>query len=176
MQVDNQSYSPNRSDDLLFLTDERILEHIELLFFAYRSFTADPDAILANYGLGRAHHRALHFINRKPGLRVSELLDVLAITKQSLNRVLRTLIDDGYVESKIGEEDRRERNLYLTEKGQALEAELAKAQSQRLREAFAAAGPEAVAGFKEVLRQIIDPSIDYIVDEYVGKIAGKDER
>ncbi len=171
MQVDNQPYSPAHSDDLLFLTDERILEHIELLFFAYRSFTADPDEILANYGLGRAHHRAIHFINRKPGLRVSELLDVLAVTKQSLNRVLRTLVDEGYVESKVGEEDKRERNLYLTEKGQALEAELSKAQSQRLREAFARAGPEAVSGFKSVLRQIIDPSIDHIVNQYVDQIA-----
>ncbi len=178
MKVETQ-YSPSqsaaKSDDLLFLTDQRILEHIELLFFAYRSFTADPDRILENYGFGRAHHRAIHFINRKPGLRVSKLLDVLAITKQSLNRVLRTLIDEGYVESKIGEEDKRERNLFLTDKGRALEAELSKAQSQRLREAFAVAGPEAVAGFKTVLRQIIDPSIDYIVEEYVGTIAAKDE-
>ncbi len=175
MQVDNKSYAPTRSDDLLFLTDERIREHIELLFFAYRSFTSDPDRILENYGFGRAHHRAIHFINRKPGLRVSELLDVLNITKQSLNRVLRTLIDEGYVISQVGEEDRRERNLYLTEKGKALEGELSKAQAQRLREAFAVAGPEAVAGFKAVLRQIIDPSIDHIVDSYVGKIAGQDQ-
>ncbi len=175
MQVETTKYNPNRSEDLLFLTDKRILEHIELLFFAYRSFTSDPDSILENYGFGRAHHRAIHFINRKPGLRVSELLDVLAITKQSLNRVLRTLIEEGYVESHVGEADKRERNLYLTQKGKALEAELSKAQSQRLREAFAVAGPEAVAGFKTVLRQIIDPSIDHIVDQYVGQIADKGE-
>lgn len=173
MKTETQNSTTARSDDLLFLTDDRIREHIELLFFAYRSFTTDPDRILENYGFGRAHHRAIHFINRQPGLRVSELLDVLNITKQSLNRVLRTLIDQGYVVSEVGSEDKRERNLYLTEKGQALESELSKAQSQRLREAFAAAGPEAVAGYKAVLRQIIDPSIDHIVDKYVGKIAGE---
>ncbi len=176
MQVETNSYSPTRSDDLLFLTDNRILEHIELLFFAYRSFTSDPDRILETYGFGRAHHRAIHFINRKPGLRVSELLEVLDITKQSLNRVLRALVEEGYVESQVGEEDRRERNLYLTEKGQALNAELTKVQSHRLREAFAKAGPEAVAGFKSVLRQIIDPSMDHMVNEFVDQITDKTEK
>ena len=94
-------------ENLLFLTDDQLLQGIELLFFAYRGFTSDPDRILENYTYGRAHHRALHFIQRCPGTTVNSLLDILGVTKQSLNRVLRQLIEDGLVESKIGEKDRR---------------------------------------------------------------------
>ncbi|MEM8593008.1 MAG: MarR family transcriptional regulator, partial [Pseudomonadota bacterium] len=97
----------------------------ELLFFAYRDFTGDPDVILADFGFGRAHHRVLHFVNRNPGLRVADLLDILNITKQSLSRVLKQLIDQGYVSQKAGASDRRERLLYPTERGKALAARLA---------------------------------------------------
>jgi DNA-binding MarR family transcriptional regulator len=117
------------------------------MFFAYRGFTADPDRILAEFGYGRAHHRALHFINRRPGLTVNALIEILGVTKQSLNRVLRQLVEDGLVESRVGRVDRRQRNLSLTERGRALETELSAAQRRRMRTAFSNAGPEAVAGF-----------------------------
>ena len=129
------------------------------MFFAYRGFTADPDRILENYAYGRAHHRAIHFINRSPGTTVNNLLTILGVTKQSLNRVLRTLVEDGLVESRVGTKDKRERHLYLTAKGSALERELSDAQRRRMRAAFRAAGPEAVAGFRTVLEQMMDPEM-----------------
>ncbi|MDQ7079825.1 MAG: MarR family transcriptional regulator [Paracoccaceae bacterium] len=144
-------------ENLLFLTDDQLRKGIEAMFFAYRGFTADPDRILENYAYGRAHHRAIHFINRSPGTTVNNLLDILGVTKQSLNRVLRTLINDGLVESRVGTRDKRERHLYLTEKGRALEHELSDAQRARMRAAFRAAGPEAVQGFRKVLEEIMDP-------------------
>ena len=143
-------------EGLLFLTDDQLRRGIEAMFFAYRAFTADPDAILAELDYGRAHHRALHFINREPGLTVSSLLEVLGVTKQSLNRVLRALIDDGLVESRVGRRDRRERLLHLTPKGAALERQLSEAQRARMRQAFRAAGPQAVAGFRQVLEAMMD--------------------
>lgn len=146
----------SRSDQLLFLTDEQLRQGIELMYFAYRSFTADPDRILAKRHYGRAHHRAIHFINRAPGLTVNELLATLGVTKQSLNRVLRQLVEDELVESRVGAEDRRQRLLYLTEQGKALETELSAAQRQRMRTAFSNAGPEAVVGFRKVLEQMVD--------------------
>lgn len=146
-------------ESLLFLTDEQLRKGIEAMFFAYRGFTADPDRILQKHGYGRAHHRALHFIARAPGTTVNNLLSILGVTKQSLNRVLRTLIEDGLVESRVGERDRRERNLYLTEAGAALEAELSAAQRARMRAAYRAAGPEAVAGFRAVLEAMMDPDM-----------------
>ena len=148
--------SSNRSQTLLYLTDEQLLQGIELMFFAYKGFTSDPDLILEEFGYGRAHHRAIHFINRRPGLTVNDLLDILGVTKQSLNRVLRQLIEDGLVESRVGRADKRQRNLYLKEKGEALEAQLAKAQQARMRKAYSAAGPEAVEGFRKVLENMID--------------------
>ncbi|MDP0928276.1 MarR family transcriptional regulator [Paracoccus onubensis] len=143
-------------EDLLFLTDDQLRRGIEAMFFAYRAFTADPDMILAEMDYGRAHHRALHFINRGPGLTVTSLLAVLGVTKQSLNRVLRTLIEDGLVESKIGRRDRRERQLFLTEKGTELERRLSEAQRARMRTAYRTAGPQAVAGFRQVLEAMMD--------------------
>ena len=143
-------------DPSLFLTDEQLLLGIEAMFFAYRGFTSDPDRILEEYGYGRAHHRALHFINRKNGLTVTELLAILGVTKQSLNRVLRQLIDDGLVESHIGMKDRRERNLYLSDKGSTLEKKLSHAQRARMRRAYKAAGQEAVLGFRTVLNYIME--------------------
>ncbi len=146
-------------ENLLFLTDEQIRKGIEAMFFAYRGFTADPDRILAEHGYGRAHHRALHFINRTHGTTVNNLLSVLGVTKQSLNRVLRTLIEDGLVESRVGRTDRRERNLYLTAQGATLERALSEAQRDRMRAAYRAAGPQAVAGFRQVLEAMMDDEI-----------------
>lgn len=146
-------------ENLLFLTDEQLRKGIEAMFFAYRGFTQDPDRILADLEYGRAHHRALHFINRSRGTTVNNLLAVLGVTKQSLNRVLRTLIEDGLVESRVGREDRRERNLYLTPKGADLERQLSESQRARMRAAYRAAGPQAVAGFRQVLEAMMDESI-----------------
>ena len=146
-------------ESLLYLTDEQLRQGIEAMFFAYRGFTADPDRILAEMAYGRAHHRAIHFINRAPGTTVNNLLAILGVTKQSLNRVLRTLIADGLVESRVGQLDKRERHLFLTEAGRALEARLSDAQRARMRAAYKEAGPEAVAGFKQVLEAMMDPDM-----------------
>lgn len=143
-------------EQLLFLTDEQLRQGIEAMFFAYRGFTADPDRILEDMSYGRAHHRAVHFINCAPGTTVNNLLNILGVTKQSLNRVLRTLIADGLVESRVGRMDKRERHLYLTEEGKALEAKLSDAQRARMRSAYRKAGPEAVAGFRQVLEAMMD--------------------
>ena len=147
------------SQVLLFLTDEQLRKGIEAMFFAYRGFTADPDRILAGKAYGRAHHRAIHFIHRSPGTTVNNLLAILGVTKQSLNRVLRTLIEDGLVLSKVGKADKRERHLYLTEAGAALERELSDAQRDRMRAAYRAAGPVAVSGFRQVLEAMMDEDI-----------------
>lgn len=146
-------------ENLLFLTDEQLRKGIEAMFFAYRGFTADPDRILEGMDYGRAHHRAIHFVHRSPGTTVSNLLSILGVTKQSLNRVLRTLIDDGLVEARVGREDKRERNLYLTSKGQELERQLSDAQRARMRAAYRAAGPVAVQGFRTVLEAMMDPEM-----------------
>lgn len=141
---------------LLFLTDEQLRKGIEAMFFAYRGFTADPDRILSDMAYGRAHHRAIHFINRSPGTTVNNLLAILGVTKQSLNRVLRALIDDGLVRSEVGAKDKRERHLFLTPDGEALERKLSDAQRDRMRAAYRAAGPEAVSGFRQVLEAMMD--------------------
>jgi len=143
-------------ESLLFLTDEQLRKGIEAMFFAYRGFTSDPDRILDTHDYGRAHHRAIHFIHRSPGTTVNNLLAILGVTKQSLNRVLRTLIADGLVESRVGSRDRRERNLVLTEAGADLERQLSDAQRRRMRGAYRHAGPEAVAGFRRVLEGMMD--------------------
>ncbi len=148
-----------RGDTLLFLTDEQLRQGSEAMFFAYRGFTADPDRILSDLAYGRAHHRAIHFIGRAPGTTVNNLLNILGVTKQSLNRVLRTLIADGLVLSEVGRADKRERHLHLTEEGRALERKLSDAQRARLRAAFREAGPEAVAGFRTVLEAMMDPEM-----------------
>jgi DNA-binding MarR family transcriptional regulator len=121
--------------------DPHLLTFIELLFFAYRDFTREADAVLAEYGLGRAHHRVLHFVDRHPGLRVADLLEILKITKQSLARVLKELIDQGWIAQKAGESDRRQRLLYPTEKGAGLAARLDSLQARRVGQALAHAGP-----------------------------------
>lgn len=141
---------------LLFLTDEQLRKGIEAMFFAYRGFTADPDRILADMAYGRAHHRAIHFISRSPGTTVNNLLAILGVTKQSLNRVLRALVEDGLVRNQVGTRDKRERHLYLTEAGEALEQQLSDAQRSRMRAAYRAAGPDAVTGFRQVLEAMMD--------------------
>ena len=153
------SATSSSGENLLFLTDDQLRKGIEAMFFAYRGFTADPDRILAQKGYGRAHHRAIHFINRSPGTTVNNLLSILGVTKQSLNRVLRALVEDGLVESRNGTRDKRERHLYLTEAGEALERELSTAQRDRMRAAFRRAGPEAVAGFRQVLEAMMDSDL-----------------
>lgn len=158
---DGRPSSGHVGENLLFLTDEQLRQAIEAMFFAYRGFTADPDRILADMAYGRAHHRAIHFINRAPGTTVNNLLSILGVTKQSLNRVLRTLIEDGLVESRVGKADKRERHLFLTEEGQALEQKLSDAQRVRMRMAFRDAGPEAVSGFRKVLEAMMDREMRY---------------
>ena len=128
----------------------------DLLFFGYRDFTAVADAVLEELDLGRAHHRALHFIGRNPGITVSGLLAILRITKQSLARVLNTLVDEGYVGQAPGYEDRRQRLLTLTDKGQGLERRLFDAQRDRIAKAYEASGPQAVHGFRAIMRAMTD--------------------
>lgn len=143
-------------ESLLFLTDDQLRQGIEAMFFAYRGFTADPDRILEERDYGRAHHRAIHFIGAVPGTTVRNLLMILGVTKQSLNRVLRKLVEDEIVESQVGRADKRERHLYLTDLGRTLERELSDSQRARMRVAFRQAGPESVVGFKKVLEAMMD--------------------
>ncbi len=135
--------------------EEAIRQGIELLFFAYRDFTAEPDAILAQYGFGRAHHRVVHFVGRHPQMTVGELLGILRITKQSLNRVLGQLLRQGFIVQHRGVEDRRQRLLELTAEGRELERRLSEVQRARVAAAFKEAGAPAVDGFREVLLGII---------------------
>jgi DNA-binding MarR family transcriptional regulator len=137
---------------LLFLREEEFRIAQDKLFFALRDLNAAPDAILDELGLGRAHHRCMHWIGRKPGMKVGELLVILDITKQSLARVLGPLIRNGYVEQTKGQRDRRQRLLSLTEKGAALERRLFECQRERLAVAYREAGGQAVEGFRKVLR------------------------
>lgn len=116
---------------------------VELFYFAYRDFTCDPDTILAHYGFGRAHHRVLHFVHRNPGLKVAELLEILKITKQALARVLKQLVDEGFIIQRAGDEDRRERRLYVSTKGGRLTDKLTEIQTKRVEAALANAGPGA---------------------------------
>lgn len=130
---------------------------IELLFFAYRDFVSDPDDVLAKLGFGRAHHRVLHFVNRNPGMKVADLLDILRITKQSLGRVLKQLVDEGYVLQKEGERDRRQRLLYVTDKGGALAMRLARLQTERIARALSDLPPGAETSARDFLAAMIDP-------------------
>jgi len=147
------------------MSEEQIVSLMELLFFAYRDFTAGPDAILAEIGFGRAHHRIIHFIGRNPGLRVSGLLTILGITKQSLGRVLRELIDEGYVYQQEGARDRRQRLLFLTARGKALHARLSAPQIARVMRAIEEAGPQAAAAFPRVLFGMVDTAQRPLVEK-----------
>ena len=136
-------------------TEEEVREGIELLFFAYRDFTAEPDAILARYGFGRAHHRVIHFVGRHPQMTVSELLAILRITKQSLSRVLSQLVRQEFILQQRGSHDRRQRLLELTARGRDLERQLSEPQRRRIANAYRQAGARAVEGFQEVMLGII---------------------
>jgi DNA-binding MarR family transcriptional regulator len=142
-------------DEAPFLSDEEVRQGIELLFFSYRDFTAEPDAILDEYGFGRAHHRVVHFVGRRPQMTVGDLLLILRITKQSLNRVLGQLVRRGFIVQHRGARDRRQRLLELTEKGRELERRLSAPQRTRVAGAYRKAGAGAVEGFRKVLLNII---------------------
>jgi DNA-binding MarR family transcriptional regulator len=141
--------------NLLFLREEELRLAQDLLFFGYRDFTAGADEILAGMNMGRAHHRVLHFVGRRPGITVGDLLGILAITKQSLGRVLTPLMEDGYVVQTPGRTDRRQRLLALTDKGAALERRLFERQRETVMQAYREAGPAAVEGFRRVMRGLM---------------------
>ncbi len=151
----------------LFLRDEELRQGIELMFYAYRDFTFESDQQLKRYQLGRAHHRALYFIGRHPGHTVGHLLSILKVTKQSISRVLKDLLEQGYVEQKSGARDRRERLLWLTEKGVKLERELTDRQSQRFARAYRETGADSVEGFRKGLLGLRAPTERAIVDKRV---------
>lgn len=148
--------APERSAPAELAGDLPLVDFIELLFFAYRDFVGDPDEILAPIGFGRAHHRVIHFVNRHPGMRVTDLLDILRITKQSLGRVLRELVDEGFVESRAGAADRRQRLLFPTAKGEALARQFVGLQSQRIARALEASGPNGRDAVRRFLLAMID--------------------
>jgi DNA-binding MarR family transcriptional regulator len=141
-------------------SEDEVRQGIELLFFAYRDFTAEPDAILARYAFGRAHHRVIHFVGRHPQITVGELLGTLRITKQSLNRVLGQLVRQGFILQRPGARDRRQRLLDLTAKGRELERQLSEPQRARVANAYRQAGARAVDGFRRVLLGIIAEESD----------------
>lgn len=146
--------------NLLFLREEELRQGIELLYYAYRDFTAEPDAILAQYDFGRAHHRVIYFVGRHPRMSVTELLGILRITKQSLSRVLSQLVDQGFIAQHPGSRDRRQRLLELTPKGVDLERQLSENQRQRIAKAYREAGAQAVEGFRRVMLGIMSSDED----------------
>lgn len=146
---------------------------IELFFFAYRDFVGDADRLLEVYGFGRAHHRVLHFVNRHPGLTIAELLDILKITKQSLNRVLKELIAQNFIEARAGAVDRRHRQLYATDEGDRLARDLAQMQTQRFSGAMARLGPDGKAHAAAFLLAMVDASERERVVELIGEGRGR---
>ena len=145
----------NAAQDIL--AEPPAYDLIELFFFAYRDFVSDPDRILDEYGFGRAHHRVLHFVDRNPGLTIAELLDILRITKQSLNRVLKELLDKDFIESRMGTSDRRQRLLFATARGHDLAIKLAKLQTRRIMRALAELDPDGKEAVSRYLLRLIDP-------------------
>lgn len=145
-----------------------LMEFVELFFFAYRDFTGEADAVLDHFGFGRAHHRILHFVNRRPGLRVADLLEILKITKQSAARVLKDLIEKGYIVQEAGQADRRERRLFATVDGARLAGQLADLQVARIGKALRAAGPDAAAVARAFLSGMIaEPGGSHSEDDVV---------
>jgi DNA-binding MarR family transcriptional regulator len=147
---------------------EPAFDLIELMFFAYRDFVGDADHLLENFGLGRAHHRVLHFVNRRPGLTIAELLDILKITKQSLNRVLKDMLDRQYVEARPGANDRRQRQLYPTLQGNALALEVAHLQSKRFSRVFAKLPDGARSNAIDFLLAVVDAGEQAKVASLIG--------
>lgn len=166
--------APQAGANLLFLREEDIRAAQDMLFFAYRDFTRAADVILEELGLGRAHHRVLHFIGRNPGMSVGDMLAILRITKQSLARVLNALVEQGYVAQAQGRDDRRQRLLTLTPAGQALERRLYERQRERLVAAYREAGGSSVEGFRRVMRGIMDETARAYMDQ--GEQPGRDGR
>lgn len=160
------------ASDRVGAAGEPIWDIIELLFFAYRDFVGDPDEVLLKLGFGRAHHRVLHFVNRNPGMKVADLLDILNITKQSLGRVLKQLVDEGYVVQKEGAQDRRQRLLSVTAKGEALSLKLAQLQTERISRAFNEIG----AGAHEAARRFLTTMIDGDNREEVLRLIARADR
>ncbi len=158
--------SPNGRQPAHQDPEPALLDLVELLFFAYRDFTREPDKILVDFGFGRAHHRVLHFVNRHPGMRVADLLDILKITKQSLGRVLKQLVDEGFILQEAGKTDRRERRLYPTQRGHELAEQLVAPQIKRVARAVEASGKEAQTCIEKFLRQMIREADR----EHVGKL------
>lgn len=156
-----------------FVEADRLTEAIELLFFAYRDFISDPDEILARYDFGRAHHRVVHFVGRNPGITVAELLNILRITKQSLARVLKQLIERGFVEQETGKQDRRQRLLYLTAQGRELEQRLAAPQRARVAAALEKAGPGAGEAWRTVLLELVNEEDRAEVERRIAKAAAE---
>jgi DNA-binding MarR family transcriptional regulator len=152
----------------LFLRDEELRQGMEMLFYAYREFTAEADVVLTRLGFGRAHHRVIYFVGRHPGISVTELLGILRITKQSLSRVLGELVRDGYITQTTGTDDRRRRLLNLTPKGVELERQLSESQRQRVAGAYRRAGVEAVEGFRTVMLGLMND------DDRIRFVAPKD--
>jgi DNA-binding MarR family transcriptional regulator len=148
-----ETYSPAPGGSV----DVPVYDLIELFFFAYRDFVSDPDRMLAEFDFGRAHHRVLHFVDRQPGLTIAELLDILRITKQSLNRVLKELIETGFVDSRTGTTDRRQRLLFTTPKGHDLALRLARLQAQRILGALTGMEPQVADVARRFLLAMIDP-------------------
>jgi DNA-binding MarR family transcriptional regulator len=148
-------------------SDEDIVSLIELLFFAYRDFTSDPDAILSQWGFGRAHHRVMHFVGRNPGMTVAQLLGILGITKQSLGRVLRDLIEKDLVYQRPGDLDRRQRLLFLTKEGESLRLMLMAPQAERIIRALSEAGDETEPSYRKVLYHLISPENRRGVSEWL---------
>ncbi|MGH7034422.1 MAG: MarR family winged helix-turn-helix transcriptional regulator [Stellaceae bacterium] len=147
-------------DPPVYLSEDEVRQGIELLFYAYRDFTSEPDAMLVRYGFGRAHHRVIYFVGRHPQMSVSELLDILQITKQSLSRVLGQLVRQGFIQQRTGKSDRRQRLLELTAKGVELERQLSENQRRRISRAYEQAGAGAVEGFRKVMLGIMSDDVD----------------
>lgn len=160
-----------------FGSRQQLIEYVELFYFAYRDFTGEADTVLTEFGFGRAHHRVLHFVNRHPGLRVADLLDILKITKQSLARVLKQLVDEGFIMQQAGAEDRRERLLFLSDKGSQLAEKLIALQIRRIEEALASLGENAAPAARQFLASMIAETQRAQIEELIGRTAdGTSER
>lgn len=182
INFDDRWRADNRATDSMAQSTENDIafEMIELLFFAYRDFVSDPDMMLSQYQFGRAHHRVLHFVNRHPGLSVADLLDILKITKQSLSRVLKPLMEQGFIEQRTGRTDRRQRLLFATDKGRDLALELARAQTVRIARAIREAGPEHEISAKAVLMHLVNPDeraqVRALIDQPASAATGTETR
>jgi DNA-binding MarR family transcriptional regulator len=161
------SAAPELSNQVHEYSEAVAIELIELLYFAYRDFTSDPDQLLEHYGFGRAHHRVIHFVGRNPGISVAELLDILRITKQSLARVLRELLERGFVEQREGDSDRRRRLLFLTEAGTKLHSALMQPQIDRVLGAIQHAGSDSGLVLQQALYGLINRADRKKVEEIV---------